>query len=218
VKARPVTLDALVADLIRRIDAVTASSTAGPGATATRVRVAVDGPATAAPDTLAVRLVDALHDRGTFAVHIPADGFLRAASLRYERGKTNPDAYYEDWLDLRALTREVLGPAGPGGTGRVLPSLWDPATDRATRAGYVQVPPHGVVIVSGVFLLGAGLEFDVAVHLMQSDAALRRRLPADLAWTVPAYGRYRDEVMPEYQADVVARADDPRHPAVITAL
>ena len=118
---------------------------------------------------------------------------------------------------LRALTREVLGPAGPGGTGRVLPSLRDPGTDRATRAGYTPVPPHGVVIVSGVFLLGAGLDFDVSVHLLQSDAALARRLPADLAWTRPAYGRYRDEVMPEYQADVVAAADDPHRPALVTA-
>lgn len=214
-KARPVTLDALVADLIRRIDAVTASSTAGPGATATRVRVAVDGPATAAPDTLAVRLVDALHDRGTFAVHIPADGFLRAASLRYERGKTNPDAFYEDWLDLRALTREVLGPAGPGGNGRVLPSLWDPGTDRATRAPYVDVAAHGVVVVSGTLLLGAGLDFDVTVHLTQTDAALARRTPPERQWTLPAYTRYREEVMPEYQADLVVRADDPRHPALV---
>jgi uridine kinase len=209
VKASPVTVAALAADIAAR-----AAATAGEHP----ARVAVDGPPTAGTQDLAEAVSAVLHDAGRAVLHVPADGFLRAASLRLERGRTNPDAYYEDWLDLRALTREVLGPAGPGGTGRVLPSLWDPATDRATRAGYVQLPPHGIVIVSGVFLLGAGLEFDVAVHLMQSDAALRRRLPAALTWTVPAYGRYRDEVMPEYQADVVARADDPRHPAVITAL
>jgi hypothetical protein len=209
VKASPVTVAALAADIAAR-----ARDTAGEHP----ARVAVDGAPTAGPHDLAEAVAAVLHDAGTAVLHVPASGFLRAASLRLERGRTNPDAYYEDWLDLRALTREVLGPAGPGGAGRVLPSLWDPATDRATRAGYVQIPAHGVVIVSGVFLLGAGLEFDIAVHLMQSDAALRRRLPPDLLWTVPAYGRYRDEVMPEYQAGVVARADDPRHPAVITAL
>ncbi|WP_426514331.1 uridine kinase [Dactylosporangium sp. McL0621] len=207
-KATPVTVAALAADAAERARAAAGAHPA---------RVAVDGAPTAGVHDLAEALAAILHEAGVFALHVPAGGFLRAASLRLERGRTNPDAYYEDWLDLRALTREVLGPAGPGGTGRVLPSLWDPGTDRATRARYTQVPPHGVVIVSGVFLLGAGLDFDVSVHLLQSDAALARRLPADLAWTLPAYGRYRDEVMPEYQADLVARADDPHHPALVTA-
>ncbi|MGI5241412.1 uridine kinase [Dactylosporangium sp. CA-139066] len=208
-KASPVTVAALAADLAAR-----AAAAAGPHP----ARVAVDGAPTAGTADLAAAVTDAVAGLGTPVLHIPAGGFLRAASLRLERGRTNPDAYYEDWLDLRALTREVLGPAGPGGTGRVLPSLWDPATDRATRAAYVTLPAHAVVVVSGTFLLGAGLDFDVAVHLMQSDAALTRRLPPDLAWTLPAYARYRDEVMPEYQADVVVRADDPRHPALVTSL
>ncbi len=37
-----------------------------------------------------------------------ANNSLKAASLRLERGRTNPDAYYEDWLDLRALTRVAV--------------------------------------------------------------------------------------------------------------
>jgi hypothetical protein len=206
-KAHPVTVDALVADIAAR---ATARPLGHPA------RVAVDGAPTAGPDEVAGRLADTLRDEGVPVLHVPSGGFLRAASLRFERGKTNPDAYYEDWLDLRALTREVLAPAGPGGTGRVLPSLRDPASDRATRAAYVPLPPHAVVVVSGTFLLGAGLDFDLSVHLMQSDAALARRTPAGLAWTLGAYPRYRDEVMPEYQADLVVRADDPRHPALVT--
>ncbi|GAA4255497.1 nucleoside/nucleotide kinase family protein [Dactylosporangium darangshiense] len=208
-KASPVTVPALAADLAARAVAAAGEHPA---------RVAVDGAPTAGTAGLAAAVADVLAGDGVPVLHVPAGGFLRAASLRLERGRTNPDAYYEDWLDLRALTREVLTPAGPGGNGRVLPSLWDPVTDRATRAGYVTLPGHAVVVVSGTFLLGAGLDFDVAVHLMQSDPALARRLPADLAWTLPAYGRYRDEVMPEYQADLVVRADDPRHPALVTSL
>ncbi|WP_432824301.1 uridine kinase [Dactylosporangium sp. CA-092794] len=208
-KARPVTVDSLAAGLADRAVAAAGDHPA---------RVAVDGAPTAGTEALTAALTTALADAGVPVLHVPAGGFLRAASLRFERGKTNPDAFYEDWLDQRALTREVLTPAGPGGTGRILPSLWDPATDRATRAGYVTLPGHAVLVVSGVFLLGAGLDFDLAVHLMQSDAALARRTPPETAWTLPAYGRYRDEVMPEYQADVVVRADDPRHPAVVTDL
>ena len=39
--------------------------------------------------------------------------FLRPASTRLELGRRNPDAYYERWYDLAALSREVLGPLAP---------------------------------------------------------------------------------------------------------
>jgi uridine kinase len=179
------------------------------------VRVGVDGPPTAGPADLARAVVEALRTLGRFAVHVPADGFYRAASLRLERGRTNPDAFYEDWFDLGALSREVLDPLAPGGTGQVLPSLWNPATDRATRARYITVPAGGVVVVSGPLLLGTGLDLDLTVHLAQSTAALARRLPEDWQWTIPAYERYAAEVMPELIADFVVRADDPAHPAIV---
>jgi hypothetical protein len=205
VRVRPLALPALAGELTDRIEAHRG----------TWVRVAVDGAPSAGPGRLADALVEPLRVHGRAALHIPAGGFLRAASLRLERGRTNPDAYYEDWLDLRALTREVLAPLGPGGTGRVLPSLWDAEADRASRAEYVELPPGGVVVVSGALLLGAGLDFDLAVHLAQSPAALARRVEPSLAWTLPAYERYAEEVMPELIADVVVRVDDPNHPALV---
>ena len=204
-RVRPIAADVLVTELADRIDGV------GPR----RVRVAVDGAPSAGPDRLAEALVDPLRGRGRFALHVPSRGFWKAASLRLERGRRNPDAFYEDWLDLGALTREVLAPLAPGGSGTVLPSRWDPDTDRATRASYVDIPANGVVLVSGPMLLGAGLQFDVVVHLEQSPAALARRGDPAAAWTLPAYERYRDEVMPELLADVVVRVDDPRRPAVV---
>jgi hypothetical protein len=213
VRVRPLALPALVGELTDQIDAlfdVLSDAQSGPW-----VRVAVDGAPSTGPERLADALVEPLRVRGRPALHIPAGGFLRAASLRLERGRTNPDAYYEDWLDLRALTREVLAPLAPGGTGRVLPSLWDADADRATRASYVELAPGGVVIVSGALLLGAGLDFDLAVHLTQSPAALARRVDPAQAWTLPAYDRYAEEVMPELIADVVVRVDDPNHPALV---
>ena len=72
-----------------------------------------------------------------------------------------------------------------------------------------------MVIVSGPLLLGAGLPFDVTVHLSVSAAALDRRTGAELRWTLPAYARYADEVDPASFADVVVRLDDPRRPALV---
>ncbi len=208
VRVRPVSREVLVDEIADRLAA------RAPGRW---LRVAVDGAPPAEPDGLADALVDPLRVRGRAAVQVAAAGFLRPASLRFEFGRTNPDAFYEGWLDEAGLRREVLDPLAPGGTGRILPSLWDVRVDRATRADYVSVPPGGVVLVSGALLLGGGLPFDAAVHLSLSAPALARRIPAELRWTLPAYARYDTEVAPAAFADVVVRLDDPRRPAVVEA-
>jgi hypothetical protein len=179
-----------------------------------RIRVALDGSPAAEPGELADAMADPLRALGAQPLRVRAAGFLRPASLRYEFGKTHPDSYYGDWLDTAALSREVLRPLAPGGSGRWLPSLWNADTDRATRAAYEQAPEHAVLLVDGVFLLGRNLPFDLAIHVHTGPPALARRTPPELAWTLPAYQRYADEVAPLETADVVVRRDDPRHPAV----
>ncbi|MFJ8578165.1 uridine kinase [Micromonospora sp. NPDC093277] len=207
-RVRPISPERLVSELADRL-----ADTAVPG----RLRVAVDGPPAADPDALAAALVDPLRAAGRPVLHVRAADFLRPASVRLEHGRTNPDAYYEGWLDEAGLRREVLDPAGPDGSGRLLPSLWDAGADRASRAAHVELPPGGVVLVSGSLLLGGGLPFDRTVHVELSPAALDRRTDPGLRWTLPAFARYADEVVPASFADVVVRADDPRHPAVVEA-
>ncbi|MFJ9777984.1 uridine kinase [Amycolatopsis sp. NPDC101161] len=203
---RPISPAVLAEELTDRIDALTGRR---------RIAVAVDGAAGATETTeLADALVDPLRLRGRATLRVSARDFLRPASLRFEHGRTDPDARYTDWLDVGALRREVLDPLGENGSGEVLPSLWDAERDRATRAERVPVPDGGVVLVDGELLLGAGLAFDLAVHLWLSPAALRRRVPD--TWAVPAYERYEEEVDPSALADVVVRVDDPRHPALYT--
>jgi hypothetical protein len=159
--------------------------------------------------------VDPLRVRGRPAVRIATGDFLRPASVRLEFGRTNPDTFYDGWVDEAALRREVLDPAGPDGSGRIVTRLWDARRDRATREPYSELPPAAVVLVSGSLLLGAGLPFDVTVHLELSPAALERRTEAEQRWTLPAFARYGDEVGPAAFADVVVRLDDPRRPALV---
>jgi len=179
-----------------------------------RIRVAVDGADAARPGALADALVEPLRRRGVAALRVRTRDFLRPASLRYEFGRTDPDAYYSGWLDAGALAREVLRPLGHGGTGRWLPAFWDAAADRATRAAYEQAPVRAVLLVDGPLLLGHGLPFDLSVHVHLTEAALARRTPPEDQWTLPAHQRYAAEVDPLAVADVVVRADDPRRPAV----
>ncbi|MCX0243250.1 uridine kinase [Streptomyces drozdowiczii] len=177
------------------------------------LKIAVDGAPAARPADLAESVADALRLRGRAVLPVSTAGFLRPASLRYEYGKQDPDSYFGSWFDTGALWREVFGPLEPGGSGRVLPDLWDPVTDRATRSPYRRLPEGGVLILHGPLLLGHWFPFDLTVHLRLSAGALRRRTEEDELWTLPAFERYEDEVAPADSADAVVRADDPGHPA-----
>jgi hypothetical protein len=203
VQATPVTPDLLVDEVVGLV-------TARPG----RVRLAVDGPPPTRPRPLADAVAVRLRTRGRATVVVAADDYLRPASLRLERGRTDPDEFLDGWLDVGSLLREVLEPAGPDGSGRVLPRLWDARTDRAHRDRYVTLPTDGVVVLAGALLLGRGLPLDMAVHLRMSGAALARRLPAEEAWTLPAYARYAAERAPDDEADLLVLADHPERPAV----
>ena len=208
-RVRPIAFSVLVTELAERIHAAT-------GAVGTDwARVAVDGADAARPGDLADALIDPLRVRGHAVVRVCAEDHLRPASLRFERGRDDPDSFYEDWLDAEGLRREVLDPLAPGGSGVVRPRRWDAATDRAHRDAGVPLPPGGVLVLSGPLLLGRGLPLDCVVHLDASAAALARRTPDDLRWTLPAYERYAEEVGPTAIADVVVRVDDPLHPAVV---
>lgn len=183
--------------------------------------MAVDGPTVAGGAALAADLADRLRTSGRPAVHVPAAGFLRPASVRFERGRDDPDAYFDDALDLGALWREVLTPLGPGGDRRYLPSRWDRDRDRATRAPRATAPLGAVVLVEGVFLLRPQLAggFDLTVHLRLSPRARLRRVPAvDAARELPAYDRYDAEVAPAESADLVVLWDDPARPALLSRL
>ena len=179
------------------------------------VRVAVDGPPWSGLD-LSAPLVEALASWSRVATVVRVSDFLRPASLRLERGRDDADAFYDEWIDIAALRREVLDAAGPDGSGLVLPSLWDARRDRASRADYVAVAPGSVVVVEGWFLLSSDLPFDLTVRVALSPAARARRVPtADAARELPAYDRYDAQARPVERADIVVRADDPRHPAVV---
>src|SRR5690606_15069840 len=204
---RPITVERLVTELADRI--------AETAAHRRWTRVLIDG-ADEATDTagLADALVDPLRVRGHEVMRVSAGDFLRPASLRFERGRHDPDVRYEDWLDVSALRREVLGPLESTGTGEVLPALWDTTRDRAFRLPRTRLPDGGVMVLNGELLLGRGLPAELTVHLWLSPDALRRRLPEESHWALPTYVRYEREVLPTESADVVVRVDDPRRPAL----
>ncbi|BBF98860.1 MULTISPECIES: uridine kinase [Pseudonocardia] len=179
-----------------------------------RLRVLVDGPPPAGPLPLAHAVAELLRTRGRDALAVDADDFLRPASVRLEHGRTDAAMFLDGWLDEPALRREVLGPGGPDGTGRVLPRLRDRLRDRAFREDPVPLGPGGVVLLAGGRLLGRGLPAELTVHLRMGRAALERRLDPEDEWTAAAYTRYDDEGDPGGYADVLVMADHPDRPAL----
>jgi hypothetical protein len=177
------------------------------------LKLAVDGAPAARTDALAGLLAEALRIRGRAVLAVCTQDFLRPASLRLEYGHQDVEAYYGGWFDVNALWREVFGPLEPGGNGRVLPDLWDPVADRATRSPYTSLPQGGVLVLHGPLLFGHWFPIDLKVHVRLSPGALGRRTDEGERWTLPAFERYEEEVRPSEQADVVVRADDPSRPA-----
>ncbi|AEA22398.1 hypothetical protein Psed_0121 [Pseudonocardia dioxanivorans CB1190] len=179
-----------------------------------RVRVAVDGPPPTAPVELAEAVAELLRAAGRPPLVADARDWLRPASVRLEYGRTDVDMFLDGWLDEGALRRELLGPAGADGSGRVLRRFHDAGRDRAFRDDYTTLAADAVVVLAGELLLGRGLPFDLRVHLRMSTAALGRRLPADLGWTLPAHERYETERSPGKEADLLVLSDHPERPAI----
>jgi hypothetical protein len=181
-------------------------------------RVAVDGAVPTDTGALADLVAGVLRAEGRPVLRVRAEDFLRPRSVRLEHGAQDPDAGYERWVDHLALRREVLDPLGPDGDLRWLPTLWDPARDRATRAPREQAPPGSTLVLDGPFLLRweTADAVDVGVHLVAGDAALARRLPAAAARRVQgAWARYTAETWPAERADLVVRVEHPDRPALL---
>lgn len=174
------------------------------------VRLLVDGHPSTDPGRLADALVVPFEAAGRPAARVRVGDFLRPRSLRLERGRDDADSLLDDWIDVGALNREVLTRVVD--RREYLPSLRDPDTDRATRAGYRAAAPGTVVVLDGALTIGRGLAVDIAVHLALKPATLRRRTPPGEAWALPAYERYAREI--EGVPDLVVRVDHPDHPAL----
>jgi hypothetical protein len=183
------------------------------------VRVGVEGPVAADAEALADAVAAELERRAVPTARARGREFLRARSLRLERGTDDADTYFDGWYDLAALRREVLDPLGPGGSLRWLPGLRNADTDRPLRRPPLAVPPGAVAVVDAPFLARWEVAdaVDVLVHLDVSPAAQSRRVPNDeRARVLPAWERYLEWYDPAARAAFVVRYDRPSHPALVS--
>ncbi|WP_245865123.1 hypothetical protein [Rhodococcoides kyotonense] len=178
-----------------------------------RAVVVIDGADAADPVEFATRIRDVVVSEGRSATVVDLHDFVRPASLRFEYSRTDELTYRTTWFDFDALDREVIAPLQPGGRGRILPRLWDEATDRSARARLLDAAPDHLVVVAGPMILGRIPSAAVVVHLLLAERTLRRRTPDDEQWTIePLLEFYEDA---DARPDMVVRWDHPDRPAVI---
>ena len=141
-----------------------------------------------------------------------ATGFYRPASVRLEHGRTDPDARYTDWLDVRALARRSSTRwvrAAPGVAGPVGPRP-GPCRPRPGRDAVGRRPGRARIAAAG---RGPGVRRRGAPAGGPGRAAEARARGAGVG--LPAYDRYDDEVDPAGIADAVVLADHADRPALV---
>lgn len=204
VRYRPLTPVLLVEELADRLDRRPEP----------RPRVGFDGFTEAGAADLADAVAERVRELGRPVIRASTRWWWRAASLRLELGRTDPDMLLHGWVDTAALRREMLEPVAAGGADGYLPRLRDPVTDRAIRDGRLPVPDGVVLVLDGPFLLTDPDGLDAVIHLHVSPAALSRALPDERQWWVPAYRSYLAAERPADRADAVIAYDHPTTPAI----
>jgi uridine kinase len=195
------------------------------------VRVAIDGPDAAGKTVLADELAAVLAGAGRTTIRASADGFQRPRAERYARGRESPLGYVVDAFDHRALRAQLLDPLGPGGDRAYRTVVFDVAADAPVSSDPRHAPEDAVLVVDGVFLLGAHVRdaWEVSVLVLASfEERLRRARRRDLhvfdgveelerryrQRYGPAWELYAEWARPAEAADVVVGNERPDTPTM----
>ena len=116
------------------------------------LRVAIDGVDGAGKTTLADALAGALAAHRVSVIRASVDGFHHPRAARYRLGRESPEGFFRDSYDHGALTRVLLDPLSPGGTGRYRTAVFDRRSDRPVDAAEERAEIGSVLIVDGIFL------------------------------------------------------------------
>lgn len=116
------------------------------------LRVAVDGVDGAGKTTFADELAGVLRQRGRTVIRASVDGFHAPRAVRYRRGRTSPEGFYHDSYDYPGLRSALLGPLGPGGSGRYRTAILDHVTDAPVETPELVAAEGSILLLDGLFL------------------------------------------------------------------
>lgn len=115
-------------------------------------RVAIDGVDGAGKSTFADELADILRMLPRDVIRASVDGFHNPRALRYRRGRSSPEGYFEDSYNYAALKKHLLDPLSPGGSRRYRAAVFDLVTDTPVSIPEQEAPGSSILLFDGIFL------------------------------------------------------------------
>ncbi|WP_260484000.1 hypothetical protein [Sphingomicrobium flavum] len=182
------------------------------------LRVAIDGRTAAGKTSFREELAKALRAEGHDVVATSIDGFHHPKVVRYAKGRTSADGYYEDARNLPAIRRLLLDPLGADGNRHYAMENFDLEADQPIEPVMHKADEDVILLVDGTFLQRPELKdgFDLTIFLdVPQDLAVERAAVragaenADAMRTayatryLPAYERYDRECRPMASADLI---------------
>lgn len=177
--------------------------------------VAIDGVDGAGKTTLADVWAKRLRKAGQHVVRASVDGFHASKTVRYRRGKNDPQGFFEDSYDYRGLRKSLLDPwvnKAPFVT-----AIFDEKRDQKLELPLQSPVENGILILDGIFLHRPELRhyWDYSIFL-KVDFAIsvprgNQRFPgSDLDPEAPSNRRYVEgqklyieQCQPELKASLV---------------
>ncbi|EHR61814.1 nucleoside/nucleotide kinase family protein [Saccharomonospora cyanea] len=196
----------------------------------TRLRVAVDGPTAAGKTGFGHELAEHLVRAGRPVLRACLDDFKRPWKDRHLYDRESGEGYYRNAYDYDAVTRLLLEPAAPDGTGRCVLCSIDPLTQKDHSKIVTTAPPDAVLVVDGVFAFRPEIDrhWDFRIWLdIDPELSVRRGAERDAEWAgadatalhrhryLPSMALYESEVRPKQLADVVIDNTDFARPRVV---
>ena len=188
-------------------------------------RVAVDGADSAGKTVFADELKPLVEGHGREAIRASVDGFHNPRAARYQRGRLDPEGYYIDSFNYRALLDNLLTPLGPGGSLEYRDAVFDYRKDQPIRDPAKRASPDAVLLFDGVFLLRPELVniWDLRIYLdISYEEMVARGVRRDGGGAeteelytrryVPGQKLYQLHSAPKRRADLVIDNNDPLSP------
>ncbi len=184
------------------------------------LRVGIDGVDGAGKTMLADELRDVLIPCRRPLIRAGVDAFHNPKPVRYRLGRHSPEGFYRDSYDYATLTKVLLDPLSPGGSGRFRRAIFDVDADVAVDSPEEQAAPGSILLFDGIFLhrpeLRGYWDFSIFLHVEWARNHRVRHHPEQASRRY-AEGQaiYLRECGPGERASVVIDNDDLARPFIL---
>jgi uridine kinase len=186
------------------------------------LRVGIDGVDGAGKTMFADELREVLLPSGRPLIRAGVDGFHHPRSVRYRLGRYSPEGFYRDSYDYATLTRVLLDPLSPGGSGRFRRAIFDVDADVVVDSPEEQAAPGSILLFEGIFLHRPELRgyWDLSAFLRvewaRNHRVRGRPEQASLRYS-EGQALYLRECQPEERASLFIDNDDLASPFIVRA-